>query len=100
MSDKVYMTPNPPTPNKGQKFDPAICNGCNLCVEVCPTDVMMPNPEKKKPPIVLYPEECWFCAACIEECPDPGPSAWPIRWLRIFPSTGSARKRVSSSVSA
>ncbi len=72
MSDKVYMTPNPPMPNKGQKFDPAVCNGCNLCVEVCPTDVMMPNPEKKKPPIVLYPEECWFCAACIEECPRPG----------------------------
>ena len=47
MSDKVYMTPNPMTPNKGQKFNPDICNGCNLCVEVCPTDVMMPNPEKK-----------------------------------------------------
>ena len=72
MSDKVYMTPNPATPNKGQKFNPEICNGCNACVEVCPTDVMMPNPEKRKPPIVLYPEECWFCAACIEECPRPG----------------------------
>jgi len=71
MSDtKVYMTPNAPTPNKGQKFDPEKCNGCNACVEVCPTDVMMPNPEKKKPPIVLYPEECWFCAACIEGCPE------------------------------
>jgi ferredoxin len=43
------LTPNPPTPNKGQKFNPDICNGCNACVEVCPTDVMMPNPEKKKP---------------------------------------------------
>lgn len=68
MSDNVYMTPNPPTPNKGMKFDPILCNGCNSCVEVCPTDVMMPHPEKEKPPIVLYPEECWFCAACIEEC--------------------------------
>ena len=68
MSQKVYMTPNPPTPNKGQRFDAILCNGCNSCVEVCPTDVMMPNPEKEKPPIVLYPEECWFCGACIEEC--------------------------------
>jgi formate hydrogenlyase subunit 6/NADH:ubiquinone oxidoreductase subunit I len=68
MNGKVYMTPNPPTPNKGQRFDAILCNGCNSCVEVCPTDVMMPNPEKEKPPIVLYPEECWFCGACIEEC--------------------------------
>ena len=36
------------------------------------TDVMMPNPEKKKPPIVVYPEECWFCGGCVEECPRDG----------------------------
>ena len=41
MSEKVYMTPNPPTPNKGQTFNDAICNGCNLCVEVCPTGARM-----------------------------------------------------------
>lgn len=72
MSRKVYMTPNPMTPNKGQKLNAEICNGCNLCVEVYPTDVMMPNPVRRKPPLVLYPEECCFCAACIEECPRPG----------------------------
>lgn len=72
MADKLYMMPNPPTPNKGVKFNSDICNGCNLCVEVCPTDVMMPNPEKKLPPIILYPEECWFCGGCVEECPRTG----------------------------
>ncbi len=72
MSAKAYMMPNPATPNKGMKFDPAICLGCNQCVDVCPTDVMMPHPEEQKPPIVLYPEECWFCGACVEECPCPG----------------------------
>ncbi len=72
MSDKIYMVPNSPTPNKGMKFDTSICSGCNLCVDVCPTDVMMPNPKKKNPPIVLYPEECWYCGACVEECPRPG----------------------------
>ena len=72
MSEKVYMVPNPPTPNKVVEFNPDICSGCNLCVEVCPTDVMMPNPEKKKPPIVLYAEECWYCGGCVEECPRPG----------------------------
>jgi len=69
------MTPNPMTPNKGQKLNAEICNGCNLCVEVYPTDVMMPNPVRRKPPLVLYPEECCFCAACIEECPRPGRGA-------------------------
>ena len=72
MRDKVYMVTNPPTPNKIVEFNPDICHGCNLCVEVCPTDVMMPNPEKKKPPIVLYAEECWYCGGCVEECPLPG----------------------------
>ena len=68
MSNKVYMVPNPPTPNKAVEFDSEICNGCNLCIDICRSDVMMPNPEKKKPPIVLYPDECWFCGCCVEEC--------------------------------
>jgi NAD-dependent dihydropyrimidine dehydrogenase PreA subunit len=72
MSEKIYMVPNPPTPNKGVKIDPGVCIGCNSCVEICPTDVLMPNPEKKKSPIVLYPEECWFCGCCVEECPTKG----------------------------
>jgi NAD-dependent dihydropyrimidine dehydrogenase PreA subunit len=72
MSDKVYIIPNPPTPNKVLDFDPEKCNGCNMCVEVCPTDVMMPNPVKKQPPIVVYAEECWYCACCVEECQQSG----------------------------
>ena len=56
MSKKIYMVPNPPTPNRAVAFDPDVCLGCNSCVDVCPTDVLMPNPETGKPPIVLYPE--------------------------------------------
>ena len=72
MSDKVYMVPNPPTPNKGVELNPEICNGCNQCVEICRSDVLMPNPEKGKPPIVLYPDECWFCGCCVDECNQSG----------------------------
>lgn len=90
MNTKVYMVPNPPTPNKVVEFNPDICHGCNLCVDVCPTDVMMPNPEKKKPPIVLYAEECWYCGGCVEECPRHGAItlAFPasqkisVNWMR------------------
>ena len=72
MSNKAYMVPNPPTPNRAIDFDPGICTGCNLCVEICRSDVLMPNPEQRKTPIVLYPDECWFCGNCVEHCPVTG----------------------------
>ena len=80
VTDKVYMMPNPPTPNVPIQFDPKICSGCNACIEVCRTDVLMPNPEKKKPPIVLYPDECWYCGCCVEDCSRPG-SIWMVHPL-------------------
>ena len=64
------MAPNPPTPNISVRFDQVKCTGCNLCVDVCPTDVMMPNPQPGQPPMVLYAEECWYCGGCVEECPN------------------------------
>jgi NAD-dependent dihydropyrimidine dehydrogenase PreA subunit len=72
MNSKVYMAPNPPAPNRAIEFNAAYCSGCNQCVEICRSDVLMPNPEKKKPPIVLYPDECWFCGTCVMECKRPG----------------------------
>jgi len=65
---ETLMLPNPPVPNRAVDFDPALCNGCNLCVGICRSDVLMPNPEQGKPPIVLYPDECWYCGCCVLEC--------------------------------
>lgn len=67
--DKVYMLPSLITPNKPVEFDEKVCNGCNTCVEVCRSDVLMPNPEKGKPPIILYPDECWYGGCCVAACP-------------------------------
>jgi len=72
MIDKVYMIPNPLASGEGVEINPEICNGCNQCVEVCRTGMLVPNPEKRKPPIVLYPEECWYGGCCVAECPLPG----------------------------
>ena len=72
MKEKVHMVPNQPTPNRAVDFNPDICNGCNRCAEIFRNDVLMPNPEKGKPPIVLYPDECWSCGACVQECNRPG----------------------------
>jgi NAD-dependent dihydropyrimidine dehydrogenase PreA subunit len=53
-------------------FNPDICDGCNKCIDVCQVDILIPNPEKGKPPIVLYPGECWYGGCCVAECPKPG----------------------------
>ena len=53
-------------------FNPDICDGCNRCVEVCQVDILIPNPEKGKPPVVLYPGECWHGGSCVDVCPKPG----------------------------
>ena len=44
MNGKVYMVPNPPLPNKAVELNPDRCIGCNMCVEICRNDVLMPNP--------------------------------------------------------
>ena len=46
MERKAYLVANPMTPCKAVVIDPEVCGGCNNCVEVCRTDVMVPNPEK------------------------------------------------------
>ena len=85
---KVYALPNWCTPGTPVLFDPEICNGCNTCVDVCQVDVLIPNPEKGKPPIILYPEECWYGGCCEGACPRPGaislnlPLTQRVRWKR------------------
>jgi len=58
--------------NQPLTFDPEICFGCNICVDVCQVDIMVPNPDVGEPPIVLYPGECWFDGSCVASCPEPG----------------------------
>ena len=70
MAEKEYtLYPNPITPNSAILFDEELCNGCNRCIDFCRTDVLMPNPEHGKPPIVAYPDECWFGGCCAGACP-------------------------------
>jgi NAD-dependent dihydropyrimidine dehydrogenase PreA subunit len=53
-------------------FDPDICIGCNICVDVCQVDILLPNPEVGEPPIVAFPGECWYDGSCVSACPEPG----------------------------
>jgi NAD-dependent dihydropyrimidine dehydrogenase PreA subunit len=85
---KIYANPNVPTPNRPVRLNSDICNGCNRCVQVCPMDVFIPNPEMGKPPLILYPEECWYDGSCVMECPRKGaiqlnhPLMQRVRWRR------------------
>lgn len=51
---------------------PAICTGCNRCVNVCPVDLFLPSPERGGAPLVMFPGECWFEGSCVDICPEPG----------------------------
>jgi len=88
MEAKAYAVPNLPGAGRPVIFDPSICNGCNCCVDICTMDILIPNPEKGKPPIILYPEECWYGGDCVLECPNPGairlnhPLMQRVRWKR------------------
>ncbi len=66
---RCYAFPNKATPGMPVVIDETRCTGCNRCVTICTTDVLVANPEKGKPPIVMYPEECWYGGFCAEECP-------------------------------
>jgi len=50
-------------------FNDRVCNGCNLCVEICPMDILEENPAKGSPPILKYPEECCYDGVCWGRCP-------------------------------
>ena len=53
-------------------FDQDLCIGCNICVDVCQVDIMLPNAEEGLPPLVAYSEECWYDGSCVVACPVPG----------------------------
>ncbi len=78
---EVYALPNIVSPANPVKFNTEICIGCNICVNVCPVDVYIPNPEKGQPPVILHPDECWYCGCCVNDCPKTGAIIfnWPVQ---------------------
>src|SRR3989304_9197158 len=78
---KINALPNIVTPNAPVTVNAEICKGCNVCVNVCPVDVYIPNTKKGQPPIVLHPDECWYCGSCVNDCKFPGAISfnWPIQ---------------------
>lgn len=48
------------------KFDPALCTGCGMCVDVCPHRVFEQN---QRVVHVVRADACMECGACQINCP-------------------------------
>ncbi len=66
---EAYLVPNHSGPAAAVCINEDLCIGCNNCANICRIQTILPNPEKRKPPVVAYPDECWYCGCCVEACP-------------------------------
>ena len=50
------------------KYDEEKCNGCRMCIEVCPHAVFVMNSKHAK---IVHSDACMECGACALNC-EPG----------------------------
>lgn len=60
-----------------RKIDYRLCNGCGLCVDYCPLDVLRME-EKNKKAYVKYLRDCQGCFLCEYECPQDAIYCYPV----------------------
>jgi NAD-dependent dihydropyrimidine dehydrogenase PreA subunit len=72
VTQMVKRSPNANILFKGEEImafiptvDASKCEGCEECVDVCPTEVFEMENEKSVP---VNAEECLGCESCIEVC--------------------------------
>ena len=51
-----------------EKIDENLCNGCGICVDTCPMDVIRLDKIKEKA-YIKYPGDCTVCYFCEMDCP-------------------------------
>jgi NAD-dependent dihydropyrimidine dehydrogenase PreA subunit len=57
-----------------EKIDLDLCDGCNICIDSCPADVLrlveVGEPWKSKgwKAVVAYPNDCHSCRLCALDC--------------------------------
>lgn len=68
-----------------RKIDVNLCNGCRICVDYCPMDVLRMDEDTKKA-CVKYLRDCQSCFLCETECPKAAIYCVPVRERRIPPA--------------
>ncbi len=63
-------------------IDLKLCNGCGICVESCPQDVLRMGEETAKP-FVAYLRDCESCLLCELSCPEGAIEVFPVMERRI-----------------
>jgi formate hydrogenlyase subunit 6/NADH:ubiquinone oxidoreductase subunit I len=48
-------------------IDLNLCNGCGVCVELCPTQALVSLNAKA---VLAHPDKCTYCSACEDACPE------------------------------
>lgn len=65
-----------------ERIDETLCNGCGICIDSCPMEVIGMDEERKKA-IVKYPEDCTLCAICEIDCPQKAIYVDPNKWIPV-----------------
>ena len=63
-----------------ERIDAELCNGCGICVNSCPVDVIRMDTESQKA-VIRYPEECMCCDYCELDCPQDAIYVSPERYV-------------------
>ncbi len=67
-----------------ERIDKNLCDYCQICFRICPTDVFRLVPERREIRIA-YPEDCQTCFACEIDCPQDAIRVAPARTPRVGP---------------
>ncbi len=65
-----------------RKIDVALCDGCSICVDYCPMDVLKMD-EKSQKAYIKYIRDCQGCFLCERECPQEAIYCFPVYERRI-----------------
>ena len=66
-----------------ERIDNDLCNGCGICVNHCPADVIRMDRKIKKA-VIRYPEDCILCGYCVLDCPQHAVFISPVRHVPVM----------------
>ena len=67
--------------------DQRLCNGCGICVKICPLDVFRIDKNTKEV-IIKYPDDCQLCELCVIDCPTEALIVTPQKMAPLITSWG------------